>query len=430
MDILKEFIVAFSPHQSGFLFMWILSGIALAAFGIMLERYFSLNRRTNIDAPHFFDSLLSLIKEQKLSEAGELCSRGRSRALTSVLGAGIRRAETVPVMVRTAMEEESLHIIPLLERRLNLIVTFGNLATLLGLMGTIYGLILAFAAVAQPDVSPMEKSSMLATGISAAMNTTLLGLIIAVPCVLVYSIFRTRIDETVTEIDRYAVAVINALTPENMVQKSYRISDRRIREEIETEPNMVPFMNLMVVLIPLLLSSSEFVKIGMIELKLPQSGPTNGGAGGGSETQVVAKVDLGVVINDKGFNLFHYFKKESTVLAEDTVEIPRVAGAYDFSTLNKKLSEIKRKALYEILRTVQPDLSAATDLARLYSLYTNSNFSAVKIFEDLEAVKIVADDKISYQTVIAVMDAARGIVTPNGTVTLFPNVSIAGGIVQ
>jgi biopolymer transport protein ExbB len=106
-------------------------------------------------------------------------------------------------------------------------------------MGTIYGLILAFAAVASPDVSPVEKSSLLAVGISAAMNTTLLGLMIAVPCVLTYSILRSRVDGIVAEIDRYAVAMIKVLTPADMVLKSYKVSDRRIKEEVETEPNMV-----------------------------------------------------------------------------------------------------------------------------------------------------------------------------------------------
>ena len=427
MDILREFITAFSPQQNGFFFMWVLAGIALIAMLMMLERFIQLNRYTNIDAPRFVDRLLVLIKEDKLSDAHAFCGRGGARALPAVLGAGVRRAIDVPEMVATAMEEESLHVLPQLEKRLNLIVTFGNLATLLGLMGTIYGLILAFAAVAQPDVSPVEKSSMLAVGISAAMNTTLLGLVIAVPCVLIYSIFRSRIDETVAEIDRYAVAMMKVLVPESGVRKSYRVSDRRIREEVDTEPNIVPFMNLMVVLIPLLLSSSEFVKIGMIELKLPESAAGAGGSGGGEE-QKNARVDLGIVITEKGFNLYHYFKKDTA--AGGDVEIPKVNGSYDFATLNRKVAEVKRLALYEIIRLAKPDLPKDTELWKLAYLYGKHDLSSVTMFSDHENVKIVADDKIHYQTVVSVMDAARGVATPNGNVTLFPNVSIAGGIIQ
>ena len=429
MDIFREFVIAFSPQQSGFFFMWILAGIAFVVVLMMLERWFFLNRYTNIDAGRFVDRLLALVRDDKLPDAHALCASGSSRALPAVLGAGIKRAIEVPEMIALGMEEESLHVLPRLEKRLNLIVTFGNLATLLGLMGTIYGLILAFAAVAQPDVSPVEKSSMLAVGISAAMNTTLLGLVIAVPCVLIYSIFRSRVDETVAEIDRYAVTLMKVLLPESGVKKSYRVSDRRIREEVDTEPNIVPFMNLMVVLIPLLLSSSEFVKLGMIELKLPESAAGGGGPGGEEEEKKNARVDLGIVITEKGFNLFHYFKKDSAATGGD-VEIPKVNGEYDFAALNKKVAEVKRQALYEIIRLAKPDLPREMELWKLSVLYSKNDLSSVTMFSDHENVKIVADDKIHYQTVVSVMDAARGVKTPNGNVTLFPNVSIAGGIVQ
>ena len=295
-------------------------------------------------------------------------------------------------------------------------------------MGTIYGLILAFAAVAQPHVSPVEKSSMLAVGISAAMNTTLLGLVIAVPCVLVYSIFRSRINETVTEIDRYATALLKVMTPEDIVQKSYKVSDRRVREEVDTEPNMVPFMNLMVVLIPLLLSSSEFVKIGMIELKLPESSQGGGGGGASDAALQETKLDLGVVVTDKGFNLFHHFKQDSHHHGD--VDIPLKQGEYDYADLTLKLAEVKQKALREILRTVKPDIPEQAPLFQLYTTYTKHDFSAVRLFSDHESIKIVADDKTRYQVVVSVMDAARGAATSLGTVTMFPHVSIAGGILQ
>lgn len=427
MDILKEFIVAFLPDHSGFFFMWILAAMAFMVMAVAIERWIVVGRLTNLNATRFIDRLLGLVKEDKLPDALALCRNGTPMVLPRVLGSGIKRAIEVPEMVTLAMEEESLSVIPLLERRLNLIVTFGNLATLIGLMGTIYGLILAFAAVAQPNVSPVEKSSMLAIGISAAMNTTLLGLVIAVPSVFVYSFFRARIDEAVAEIDRYAVTLIKAIAPDNAIQKSFRISSLRIREEVETEPNMVPFMNLMVVLIPLLLSSSEFVKLGMIELKLPESAQGGGGGGGDEEEAKNAKVDLGIVITAKGFNLFNYFKTDST---GDEPEIPLLDGKYDYDALNKKIVQVKQKALYEIVKQATGEVTPDMDVWKLQYLYNKSDFSASTLFKDHENVKIVAEEKINYQTVVAVMDAARGASTSSGNVTLFPNVSLAGGIVQ
>jgi len=429
MDIFTEFAASFSPSQSGFQFMWILAAVAVAALFIMVERFICLNRYTDINPERFFERLLGLLKEGRRGDAFALCGSAGKRVLPMVLGAGVHRSEELPDMVLPSMEEEMLHVVPLMELRLDWIATLGNLSTLLGLMGTIYGLILAFAAVAQPGVSPVEKSSMLAVGISAAMNTTLLGLIIAVPCVLVYSMFRARVDETVAEIDRYGVALIKVLAPDGVMSRSYHISDRRIREEVDTEPNMVPFMNLMVVLIPLLLSQSEFIKVGMIELKLPESSAQSDGKGEPQDGQRNnARVDLGIVITAEGFNLFHCFSRDST--RSQGVEIPLVDGKYDFVSLNKKVAEVKRKALYEIVRVAKPDLSPETELWKLSYLLNHNDFGSVTIFEDHESVKIVADDRINYQTVVSVMDAARGTVTASGTVTLFPNVSIAGGIVN
>jgi biopolymer transport protein ExbB/TolQ/biopolymer transport protein ExbD len=427
MDTFNEFVKSFDPSQSGWFFMWILLGLAVAAVVIMIDRWFYLGSRTNIDSEKFVDRLIGLIKNKNFDEAISLCYSGKNRALPRVLGAGISKAITVPELMQSAMEQESLAIIPGLEKRLNLIVACGNIATLLGLMGTIYGLILAFAAVAQPDVSPVEKSSLLAVGISAAMNTTLLGLVIAVPCVLIYSMFRTRIDGTIGEIDRYAVVMLKTAMPDDTVQKSYKVSNRRVKEEVETEPNMVPFMNLMVVLIPLLLSSSEFVKIGMIELKLPESAQ-GGGGGGGADAENNTKLDLAVVITSKGFNILHSFRKEPPV--SGSVDIPLIDGKYDFGQLNKKLGEVKQIVLLEILRTLKADLSDNIPLITLYSEYLKHDFSGLKLFEDHESIKIVAEDKIKYQAVVSVMDAARGITTEHGNVTMFPNVSIAGGIVQ
>lgn len=426
MNILDEFIRSFYPDQSGYLFMWLLAAIALIALIVILERWIRINLYTNVNAAALMDRLLMLIKEKKLPEAQKLCNSGFNKALPRILGAGIQRFQSVPELFRNAMEEEVLHIIPLLEKRTGLIAVIGNIATLLGLMGTIYGLILAFAAVAQPDVSAVQKSSMLATGISAAMNTTLLGLVVAVPCVLAYSMLRNRIDESIAEIDRYVVALIRALTPENTVQKSYRISSRRVREEVDLEPNMVPFMNLMVVLIPLLLSSSEFIKIGMIEIKLPES--SQGISEGESDVQKEVKLDLGVVINSKGFNIFHYFKQDT--LEKGQAQIPLKNGEYDFTALNLALADVKKRVLQEVITSVKPDLDQISSLGQLYLLYSKNDLSRVSSFSDHQNIKIVAEDKIKYQTVIAVMDAARAAVTEIGKVPLFPNVSIAGGIIQ
>ncbi len=434
MNLFAEILKAFLPDQDGFVFMWILAFMALAALVLIIERWFDIKRRINVDAESFIDHLKILVKDKKNDEAYRLCCTSGRRALPRIVGAGLKRAGEPTEVILSAMEEESLHLIPVLEKRVNYILMFGNVSTLLGLMGTIFGLILSFAAVAQPDVDPVEKSSMLASGISTAMNTTLLGLMISVPCVLIFSIFRSKIDIAIQEIDRYAASLLKVLLPAETVRKEYKVTGRRIKEEVDTEPNIAPMMNLMVILIPLLLSSAEFVKIGAIELKLPESSQ----GGGDADEKKNARLNLGIVITKKGFDLFHYFKesaedtvaKEEESPAEKPTEIPKKDGEFDFETLNATLAKVKKKALFDIIRSSNPDVPEGSSLQQLYNHYIKNDYSTVEAFNDHEGVKIVAEEQIRYETVIAVMDAARGTKTPNGKVTMFPNVSLAGGIVQ
>jgi len=249
-----------------------------------------------------------------------------------------------------------------------------------------------------------------------------------------YSVLRAKVDQAIADIDRYAVSVLKILLPSDITQKSYKVSGRRIKQEVDTEPNIVPFMNLMVVLIPLLLSSSEFIKIGMVEIKLPEAGA--GGGGGGQDQQEIKKVDLGVAITGKGFQLFHTFKEEEKPAeaaqnaepSKDEPEIPMVDGKFDYERLTKELAEVKRKALLGIMRTVAPTVPEDATLEQLWRAYGKREFTKLPTYADHEDMKIVAEDSTKYQVVVSVMDAARGYRGKGSNVTMFPNVSIAGGI--
>jgi len=436
MNVLHELIKSFSPGISGYLYMWVLALLGVLAVALIIERWIDIKRRTNLNAESFIGRISALIMEKKFDEAYSLCFSAGKRALPRIIGAGVKRAGEHPELLLAAMEEESLHVIPIMEKRINYIITLGNISTLLGLMGTIYGLIISFAAVARPDVDPVLKSSLLASGISAAMNTTLLGLMISIPCVLIYSILRSKTDVAIQEIDRYATAILKVLVPLEPVKKGYRVTARRIKEEVDTDPNIAPMMNLMVILIPLLLSSAEFVKIGAIELKLPESSQGGGGGSGPSDEINNAKLELGIVITKKGFDLYHFFKAPVPANTQEpdsgkakTAEIPLKDGKYDFNALNAALAEVKKKALFEIIRAAKPSVPVESTLMQLYTFFMKNDVSGIEGFKDHEDVKIVAEEQIRYETVVAVMDAARGTTTPFGNVTLFPNVSLAGGII-
>jgi biopolymer transport protein ExbB len=430
MEILNELGRCFLPAHEAFIFMWALAVLGMVAVFITFERWFDINRRTDYDAPAFFEHIKGLLLEKKFNEALQICLSSGNRALPRILGAGIRKAQIEPMLVTGAMTEESVHMSSRMEKRLSLLVMFGNVSTLLGLLGTVFGLIMSFAAVGRPGVAPVEKSAMLATGISAAMNATLVGLSISIPCVMVYSWLRARVDMALTEIDRYAIAILKILSPPSVKVKGLASIGRRREEEEPADIELTPMLNLMVMLIPFLLSSSEFVKIGAIEMKLPEASASGGGGEGGG-VEEGAKLDLGLVITSKGFSIYHYFRTDSAAApaAGKEPDIPFKNGDYDFDELSKKLADVKHKALEQIVKPYTAVVSAATPLYDLYAAFQKIPPGPLGAFEDHESVKIVAEEKIKYKVVVAVMDAARGIRTPEGNVTMFPNVSIAGGIV-
>jgi|WetSurMetagenome_2_1015567.scaffolds.fasta_scaffold02431_7 biopolymer transport protein ExbB len=436
MGIFGELLRCFLPSHDAFVFMWLLAALGLSAVMVTLERWLSTNSRTDYDAASLFTRIKRLIEDKNLDEAYRICASGEHRALPRILGAGIKKAQVEPHLVEGAMGEESTHMAAAMEKRLSLLVMFSNVSTLLGLLGTVFGLIMSFAAVGKPGVAAVEKSSLLAAGISTAMNSTLVGLSISVPCIMAYAFLRARVDQALVEVDRYAVAILNLLNPPTGEQKKLNSLIRRSGEEEVADTDVTPMLNLMVMLIPFLLTSSEFVKMGAIELKLPESSQGGGGGGGGAESQQEIKLDAAVVITAKGFNLFHYFNQAekaaqaNQTLGEKPPDIPLVNGEYNFDTLNARLAEVKRKALIEILKAYAPSIPPDASLYQLYKAYSSRDMSGNTVFTDNEAIKLVGEEKIKYKTVVAVMDAARGTRTPDGNVTMFPNVSIAGGIVQ
>lgn len=436
MGIFQELLRCFLPSHEAFIFMWILSAMGLLALLIALERWFAINSRTDYDAPVLFHKIKMLIESKKFDEAYQICAAAGSRALPRVLGSGIKKSTTVVQMVSSAMAEESTHMAAKMEKRLNYLVMFGNASTLMGLLGTVFGLIMSFAAVGRPDVAAVEKSALLASGISAAMNSTLVGLSISVPSVLAYAFLRSRVDHALSEMDCYAIAILKLLVPAEINLKAGKTLVRRSREEEEAaDTDVTPMLNLMVMLIPFLLTSSEFVKIGAIELKLPESqGQGLGEQEGGHSQQQEAKLDVGIVITVKGFNIYDYFRQEGTDstgnMTEKKPDIPLVDGTYDYAALNLRLADIKKKALAAILKPYIPQLVDNASLYQLAKAYATKDLSENKTFPDHENVKLVAEEQIKYEVVVKVMDAARGIRTPDGDVTMFPNVSIAGGIVQ
>lgn len=211
-DVLKNF----STTSTGWAFMWVLLVAAIFMVALTIERAYYIMVRSNVNAPKFMAEIRKLVKAGDYKKALSLCSSAKNKALAQVVMTGLRKvseSETIDFRsIQNSVDEGTLEVIPKLQERTGYLAMIANVATLIGLMGTIYGLISAFKSVSAPGIDATEKSRMLAAGISVAMNTTLTGLSIAVPSILIYTFLQNKTVKIIDEIDEHTVKLINLIT--------------------------------------------------------------------------------------------------------------------------------------------------------------------------------------------------------------------------
>ena len=193
--------------QSGGPFMVPIALVLIVGLVIAVERYLYLagimraNRRD-------YQAFLPLLSTGKIPELLKRTKASKS-AVGLVFQSGLARMETTRRRqdVEYAMEEGLLETLPGIEKRTPYLATFANIATLLGLLGTIIGLIAAFTAVASAD--PAEKATLLSQSISIAMNTTAFGLMAAIPLLLIHAYLQGKTKTIVESLDIAIVKFLN-----------------------------------------------------------------------------------------------------------------------------------------------------------------------------------------------------------------------------
>jgi len=193
--------------KAGGVFMYpILFGLCLGV-AIILERFYFLYYKYNINGPKFFQQIKAHVQKGNLNEAIQLCD---DTPLPAILRAGLTRARSNGQEVMSAMEEATLEMMPKVQKRTPFLAAVANIATLLGLLGTVAGLIVAFHAISGAE--PGEKATLLAQGIANAMNCTCFGLILAIPCLFFHAVFQSKTNKLMDEIEEYSTKLINLLT--------------------------------------------------------------------------------------------------------------------------------------------------------------------------------------------------------------------------
>ncbi len=206
MDIYTTVVGFF---QDGGPFMYPIAVVLGIGFAIALERYFYLMNQLRINRRDFA-RILPLLKQRRQRELIDVTKKSSS-AVARIIADGINRRSSSRRRsdIEYAMEEGLLEILPNIERRTPYLATFANIATLLGLLGTIIGLIAAFTAVANAD--PAEKATLLSQSISIAMNTTAFGLMVAIPLLLLHSVLQSKTSSIVESLEIAVVKFLNLM---------------------------------------------------------------------------------------------------------------------------------------------------------------------------------------------------------------------------
>ncbi|MGH1470455.1 MAG: MotA/TolQ/ExbB proton channel family protein [Cellvibrionaceae bacterium] len=209
--------------QDGGPFMYPIAVVLIIGLAVVIERWMFLtyaktaNRRA-------FERVLPLL--QKRDYKGVLDIGQSSNApVVRMIAAGVARMGSSQRRddIELAMEEGVMEATPRLEKRTGYLATLANISTLLGLLGTIIGLIAAFTAVA--DADPTEKASLLSKSISVAMNTTAFGLMSAIPLLIFHSLLQTKTMEIVDSLEMAGVKCLNLMSTAKAMASKTRAQD-------------------------------------------------------------------------------------------------------------------------------------------------------------------------------------------------------------
>jgi biopolymer transport protein ExbB len=196
--------------STGGLFMLPILVVFAVGTAIAAERFMTLNRVTR-DNRSAWEKIQPFLSKGDFEKVREVTAKDES-TVSQVLGTGlslqgaVRRREDIEI----AMEENMMEIVPRLEKRTPYVALASSIATLLGLLGTIMGLIQAFTAVA--NANPAEKADLLSASISVAMNTTAFGLMVAIPLLVVHAILTTKTGDIVDSLEMASVKALNVIT--------------------------------------------------------------------------------------------------------------------------------------------------------------------------------------------------------------------------
>jgi biopolymer transport protein ExbB len=182
---------------------------AALALAFVFERTYALFLHYPMSATSFFKKFATFIMDAKLQEANTLCERYGRKPVAKIAKAALSRAHLPDALIQDGIQLTLQDCTRAISKRTAYLATIANVATLLGLFGTIAGLIQSFEAVAHADAQ--QKSALLSAGIATAMNATMMGLGVAIPCMVAFSFLMNRTNLLLSDLEQAATRTLDLL---------------------------------------------------------------------------------------------------------------------------------------------------------------------------------------------------------------------------
>ena len=191
--------------------MWPILFCSIFALAIALEKFWHLHKIA-IDTQNFLSKILEKMKRHETKEALQICDNTKS-PIAKILKAGILKYDRSKQQIVEAIEDASLYEIPRIEKNLGALATIAHIAPLLGLLGTVTGMVRCFQTIQAKSTSfhPVSPGD-LAGGIWEALLTTVAGLIVAIPTFVAYNYLVNRINNFILEMEKASTELVNFLS--------------------------------------------------------------------------------------------------------------------------------------------------------------------------------------------------------------------------
>lgn len=207
---MNEFSAIAMFFKEGGSFMWFMLATAVVAVAISIERFVVISRASSWNGPKMVEDISRALAQGDWNAARHVAALSKAPA-AQVAYAMLACGSNDPARLQMAADDAATLSLPPLSRRLPHLNVLANVATLLGLLGTISGLIVAFSAVGAAD--PAQRSAFMAKGISTALNATAFGLMIAIPTLILQGVLVGMVERVAEQVDEAAIKLSQAMSP-------------------------------------------------------------------------------------------------------------------------------------------------------------------------------------------------------------------------